>query len=126
MNGLDVTKIRKDLKLTQEEFGKLIGVDKRTIINYEQGKVIPKTKASLLEMMLANGLTNTTPVVHAKKEVVSVVNNSSLLDDIEVLKDHIKTLKEFIVEKTKVAEMYLAENNLLKERIRILELNIGA
>lgn len=123
MNGLDVTKIRKDLKLTQEEFGKLIGVDKRTIINYEQGKVIPKTKVSLLELMLANGLTNTTPLVHAKKEVVSNVNKNSLVDDIEVLKDHIKTLKEFLIEKTKVAEMYLNENNILKEKIRFLESN---
>ncbi|WP_144892165.1 helix-turn-helix domain-containing protein [Flavobacterium tiangeerense] len=105
MNGLDVTKIRKDLKLTQEEFGKLIGVDKRTIINYEQGKVIPKTKVSLLELMLANGSANTTPLGHAKKEVVPVVNNNNLVDDIEVLKDHIQTLKEFLIEKTKVAEM---------------------
>jgi len=125
MNGLDVVKIRKDLNLTQVEFGKLIGVDKRTVINYEQGKVIPKTKASLLELMLANGLVNPNSVYHSKKEVVPVVNNKDLIDDIESLKDHIKTLKDFIVEKTKLSEMYINENALLKEKIRILELNPG-
>jgi DNA-binding XRE family transcriptional regulator len=125
MNGLDVVKIRKDLNLTQVEFGKLIGVDKRTVINYEQGKVIPKTKASLLELMLANGLVNPNPVSHSKKEAVPVVNNKDLIDDIESLKDHIKTLKDLIVEKTKLSEMYINENALLKEKIRILELNTG-
>lgn len=125
MNGLDIIKIRKDLKLTQLEFGKLIGVDKRTIINYEQGKVIPKTKASLLELMLANGLVNPNSANNLKKEAVTVVNNKDLIDDIESLKDHIKTLKDLIVEKTKLSEMYINENTLLKEKIRILELNSG-
>lgn len=125
MNGLDVVKIRKNLNLTQVEFGKLIGVDKRTIVNYEQGKVIPKTKASLLDFMLANGMVNTNSVTNVKKEAVTVVNNKDLIDEIESLKDHIKTLKDLIVEKTKLSEMYINENTLLKEKIRILELNSG-
>ncbi len=125
MNGLDVVKIRKNLNLTQVEFGKLIGVDKRTIVNYEQGKVIPKTKASLLDFMLANGMVNPNSVTNVKKEAVTVVNNKDLIDEIESLKDHIKTLKDLIVEKTKLSEMYINENTLLKEKIRILELNSG-
>ena len=120
MHRLDVIEIRKKLKLTQEDFGKLIGVDKRTIINYEQGKVIPKTKVSLLESVLANGLVNSTLVDHTIKEVPANVNINSLLDDIAVLKDHIKTLKDLIIEKTKLSEMYINENAVLRDRIKIL------
>ncbi|MGZ9676269.1 helix-turn-helix domain-containing protein [Flavobacterium sp. GNP001] len=124
MNGLDVAKIRKDLNLTQVEFGKLIGVDKRTVINYEQGKVIPKTKVTLLELMLANGLMKSASAINEKREVIVAPINDSLDDDREVLKDYIKTLKDFLVEKTKIAEMYLNENNILKEKIKILESKI--
>ena len=120
MHRLDVIEIRKKLKLTQEDFGKLIGVDKRTIINYEKGKVIPKTKVSLLESVLANGLVNSTLVDHTIKEVPANVNINSLLDDIAVLKDHIKTLKDLIIEKTKLSEMYINENAVLRDRIKIL------
>lgn len=44
MKEIDVFKIRKSLKLTQQEFADRIGVDRRTIINYEQGGKIPKSK----------------------------------------------------------------------------------
>lgn len=54
MNNLEILEIRKSLKMTQQEFGELIGVDKRTIINYEQGKKIPSTKVKILELLLAN------------------------------------------------------------------------
>ena len=40
MHRLDVIEIRKNLGMTQNEFGLLIGVDRRTVINYEQGKKI--------------------------------------------------------------------------------------
>ncbi len=120
MKGLDVTKIRKDLKLTQDEFGKLIGVDKRTVINYEQGKTIPKSKVNLLELMLANGMVSSNTVVQLKKEVVPSINTKNLLDDIESLKDHIKTLKDLVTEKTKLSEMYINENAMLKETIKTL------
>jgi len=124
MNSLDVINIRKNLKLTQEEFGKLIGVDKRTVINYEQGKMIPKTKASLLELMLSNGIGISGKTNNDKKEAVLLENNKILLEDIEVLKDHIRTLKDLIVEKTKTSEMYMTENELLREKITRLELKI--
>jgi DNA-binding XRE family transcriptional regulator len=123
MNGLDVTKIRKDLKLTQDEFGKLIGVDKRTVINYEQGKTIPKSKVNLLELMLANGMVSSNTAVQLKKEIVPSVNTKNLLDDIESLKDHIKTLKDLVTEKTKLSEMYINENAMLRETIKTLTKN---
>ena len=43
---------RKELKLTQEELARRIGVSKRTIINYEGGEVIPRSKSELLRQVL--------------------------------------------------------------------------
>lgn len=124
MNALDVIKIRTNLNLTQAEFGKLIGVNKRTIINYEQGKSLPSSKAKLLELMLANGIGNT-PVEKVDKneiednkiEPISEDFTESLLKEIVSLKDHILTLKEFLNEKTKVSELYAMENKMLKDKI---------
>jgi predicted transcriptional regulator len=44
MKGNDVKNLRKKLNLTQVEFAEFIGVDRRTIINYEQGEPIPKSR----------------------------------------------------------------------------------
>ena len=41
MNNLDIEKIRKKLDLTQEEFGKLLGVSVRTVANWEKSGKIP-------------------------------------------------------------------------------------
>lgn len=51
MKELDVKKIRKNLGITQEELGDMLGVSSRTIINYEQGGVIPKSKMKLLQVI---------------------------------------------------------------------------
>lgn len=53
MNALDIKENRKKLKLTQEELAKLLGVSKRTVINYEKGEVIPETKSELLRKIFS-------------------------------------------------------------------------
>ena len=40
--GEKLRKARKEKRLTQEELGKLTGVSKRTIVNYESGNIYPK------------------------------------------------------------------------------------
>ncbi len=52
MNALEIKENRKRLKLTQEALGKLLGVSKRTIINYENGEVVPFSKGELLHQIL--------------------------------------------------------------------------
>lgn len=54
MNSIDIIKIREELALSQLKFAELIGVDRRTIINYEQGKKIPMSKVKLLNLMIEN------------------------------------------------------------------------
>lgn len=51
MTALELKENRKRLKLTQEELAKEVGVDRRTIINYEQGEVIPESKVKLLHIL---------------------------------------------------------------------------
>jgi DNA-binding XRE family transcriptional regulator len=125
MNKEDVLKIRKSLKLTQEEFGQLIGVDKRTIMNYEKGKVIPRNKIGLFKLILSKESNILSLKENDKEELknesLSSESNERLLTQIESLKDHINTLKEFLTEKTTVAEFYKIENIVLKEEIERLK-----
>ena len=49
--GIDVKKIRKELGMTQLDLAKELGVDRRTIINYEKGETIPQSKVKLLHFI---------------------------------------------------------------------------
>lgn len=126
MNDLDIIKIRKDLGKTQLEFAEFLGVDRRTVINYEQGKKIPSSKIKLLGILLSNVKGFPSEVKNATTQRLSdasLESIESLRGEILDLKDHIKTLKDFLEEKNKLAEMYMNENKLLKERLVKLEID---
>jgi len=120
MSNLDIIKIREELKVTQKEFAELIGVDRRTVINYEQGKIIPESKKKLLELLLQGKRDQSESSVknHPENCKEQLENKDG---EILELKDHIKTLKEFIAEKTTVADFYKSENIRLKEEIEMLK-----
>lgn len=48
MTDLELKKLRKDLGLTQAELAKVVGVDIKTIQNWEGGRKIPRTKHGIL------------------------------------------------------------------------------
>lgn len=50
--NIDVKLIRKRMRISQEELGKLIGVSRNTIANYENGGVIPDSKVELLSKLM--------------------------------------------------------------------------
>jgi transcriptional regulator with XRE-family HTH domain len=52
MNSLRIKELRKKLGLTQDDLAKKIGVSRKTIVNYENGEVIPETKRELLDNIL--------------------------------------------------------------------------
>jgi DNA-binding XRE family transcriptional regulator len=52
MEGQEIKKMREKLGLTQKELGDLIGASRETIINYEKGKPIPKSKSEILLKVL--------------------------------------------------------------------------
>lgn len=45
-----IKKIRKQLKMSQKEFGDWLGVTNRTVINWEKGGNIPKVVLMFLEL----------------------------------------------------------------------------
>jgi len=115
MSNLDIIKIREELNVTQKEFAELIGVDRRTVINYEQGKIIPESKKKLLELLLQGKRDQSESSVknHSENNCKEQLENKD--GEILELKDHIKTLKNFLEEKTIVSEFLKAENTRLKE-----------
>ena len=119
MNGLDVKKIREEFNLTQQGFANYIGVDRRTVVNWEQGRVIPESKVKLLEFLIEgkrNGLES-----GLQKTEVKVVPSVDMTREILELKDHIATLKNFLDEKSTITEFYKIENLKLKEEIEALK-----
>lgn len=56
MNSLDIKKYRKEMKLTQEELAKKLGITKRTIINYEKGEIIPESKVKLFQHLMSESI----------------------------------------------------------------------
>lgn len=128
MKEIDVLKMRQNLGMTQEEFGNLLGVTRKTIINWEQGGGMPKSTSVRIEQMLEDGIGDK-PIdkisLIPRKRESNVETYENLRQEILDLKDHIKTLKDFIDEKNKLAEMYRNENSSLKQRIEYLEKQDG-
>lgn len=74
MNDLDVRKIRESLGYTQEEFGNLIGVSRNTVMNYEKGGTIPKSKRQILNELI----TNKHNIVQSDSNTISVAEPQEL------------------------------------------------
>lgn len=53
MNDLDIKGIRKKLGLTQVQLAKKLGVDTKTIQNWEYGKRIPESKHGIIRSLLS-------------------------------------------------------------------------
>ena len=72
----------------------------------------------------------TNTIEEPNSEYISQEGNDDLVAklhvEIEFLKDHIKTLKEFVIEKTKLSELYEKSNNDLRATISILEEQLKA
>lgn len=52
MDGLEIKQRREQLGLTQKELADRIGSSRETIINYEKGRPIPKSKSEILHKVL--------------------------------------------------------------------------
>jgi transcriptional regulator with XRE-family HTH domain len=123
MNNLDVIRIRKDLKLTQLEFAQQLGIDRRTIINYEQGGKIPESKVKLINMVVDGyfpaSMKPSKEIVAEKREVLQ----EDKMREISDLKDHISTLKQFLEEKNETI-MY-KQTAIDKLKLEIEELKVA-
>lgn len=64
MNGLAIKQGREKLGLTQQQFADRIGVSRETIINYEKGRPIPKSKSEILHKVLESSNISEQKVTH--------------------------------------------------------------
>lgn len=55
---MDLKQLRKASGLTQDALAKKLGVDRRTIINYEKGEFIPESKIKLINMLLSENISH--------------------------------------------------------------------
>ena len=116
MNDLDIIRIRKQFDLTQIEFAKMIGVDRRTIINYEKGRKIPESKVKLINMTIAEIGPDDIAVLKSKNNPeVKNIQNENKLRGISELNDHIAAFKELINEKNIIFDYMQKEIERLRK-----------
>lgn len=121
MSNIDVIKLRAMLGLTQQKFAERIGVNRRTVVNWESGSKIPDSKLKLFQDIIyeEGKQKRTAPLnIHSEEKNIS---STDLTREILELKDHIKTLKEFLDEKTTIADIYKEEILKLKEEIEVFK-----
>ena len=51
MDSVEIKNLRKELGMTLVEFSELLGVTKRTVINYEQGKLFQLLKINYFNLL---------------------------------------------------------------------------
>lgn len=78
MTKEEIKKIRKELGLTQVKFAQKLGVDTKTIQNWEAGKTIPQTKNGIIREILKSStnpsaelITDTNQIISEEKQVLS-------------------------------------------------------
>ena len=133
MNSLDIYKIRTSMGLTQQQFGDLIGVNKRTIINYEQGSDIPKHRVDLINKIVeSSSMDSNSSLEEPKAKYKKLESQYSLAEklstEIEFLKNNIELMKELLAAKTKNSELFEKKCNeqeeiILKQKEEIEALN---
>ena len=77
MEGLDIKQRREELGLTQKELGDLIGASRETIINYEKGKPIPKSKSEILHKVLESNAAYSKTVKHEEVKFADDFENKN-------------------------------------------------
>lgn len=120
MNEIDILKIRKDLNLSQQDFADVLGVDRRTIINYEQGRSIPESKKKMLQMILDNKININSSVDKAEeeqKQKETQILIQQLESENKKLMAQNEKLTEALVEKKIVIDYYKNENEKLRKQL---------
>jgi DNA-binding XRE family transcriptional regulator len=77
MNEIDVLKIRESLDLTQKQLAKIIAVNKKTIVKWEEGMKVPASIIALLKLMASSKKKD-----NRSKEEISLLprNNNEIYD----------------------------------------------
>lgn len=97
--GQKILEIRRQRSITQQELGKMIGVDKRVISKYEKGATVPSVKVALqiataLDTSLDYLMGSDKALFIDDNEVIQLLKNyNSLADDVKLtVKNMLKAL----------------------------------
>lgn len=97
--GENMLTVRKQKGMTQQELGKVIGVDKRVISKYENGQTIPSIKVAIqiaqaLQVSLDYLAGSDKSLFIDDQEIIQLLKNyNDLADDIKItLKNMLKAL----------------------------------
>lgn len=75
MNGTEIREKREKLGLTQKELADLIGASRETIINYEKGKAIPKSKTEILQKVLEPQPVQEAAMPNSESNLITAADN---------------------------------------------------
>ena len=99
MTNIDIRLIRQKLGISQEELGKMIGVSRNTIANYEKGGVIPESKHDLLlklmnsdtakfiQTYLIDGVDLSNEAGMTKTEITTALADATIVEYRKLLKE---------------------------------------
>ena len=114
MNKLKIKEIRKKLQLTQNDLAKKLGVSRQTVVNYENGAIIPESKKELLYNILQINTQD------ANEPELVYVDISGFDKKINSINEEIQTRKNIIKESAD-QELILHQNKM----IELLQLQIS-
>ena len=132
INAVTIKNFRKKYRITQARLAEILGVSHRTIQNYEDGNVIPKSKLKMLRKIFdaykAGSVEkefNFQETYKLIKNVLDKVNNNQHLEDImnpdimkildEIPKEHIIAYMTYREEEFKKVNLY---NLFIKDKIK--------
>lgn len=100
MTDLELKDLRKKLGLTQVELAKLVGVDVKTIQNWESGRKIPRSKDGILQSLTARP-----HVVFGGQHVQNgdAINGDKIIEEVANVKDFVEEVAAEEVNIKKVA-----------------------
>lgn len=109
MNDKKLKELRKNAKLSQQNLADLVGVDRRSIINYEKGEKIPEPIVKLLHILLETDYLQRLESNEINYIEIKEVENDNSVDDI------ISDLKSEIIEKIDGLSNQIRANNLINK-----------
>ena len=123
MTNIDVRLIRQRMRISQEELGRMIGVSRNTIANYEKGGVIPESKRDLLLKLMNRDVAVEKILGVIKASGDNNISNTGSIDGGVYINTEVKELKKRIDElekenkelRTQLHEMSLMNGKLALE-----------
>lgn len=122
MNDLEFKALRKKMKLTQVEMASLLGVDVKTVQNWESGRTIPKSKDGILRVLAAD---NRTIIGGQHVQNGDAINGDKIIEQIhEDVNDEKVTIKnmecDFENLMGQIVSMQRTIDNLVAQQSRFL------